>query len=60
LLKESDACSTAQARVAQERQHGGDPAVGELLRAQAELGEGRVDVFLDRRLGQVQLAGANS
>ena len=29
----------AQARVAQERQHRGDPAVGELLRAQAELGE---------------------
>jgi hypothetical protein len=47
LLKESDACSAAQARVAQERQHGGDPAVGELLRAQAELGEDRVDVLLD-------------
>ena len=37
LLKESDDCSAAQARVAQERQHGGDPAVGELLRAQAGL-----------------------
>jgi hypothetical protein len=34
LLKESGACSGAQARVAQERQHGGDPAVGELLSAQ--------------------------
>jgi hypothetical protein len=37
LLKESDDCSAAQARVAQERQHGGDPAVGELLHAQAGL-----------------------
>ena len=60
LLKESDACSTAQARVARERQLGGDPAVRELLRAQTELGEDRVDVLLDRRLGQVQLAGANT
>jgi len=34
--------------------------VRELLRAQAELGEDRVDVLLDRRLGQVQLAGANT